>query len=525
MKRFSLTLILAAIALFAGGPAVRMDRVMADIAFLCSPELQGRATLQPGAGLVSRFLAAEFRKAGLKPFDGKEYLQEFRLVTTVLDRSASHLVLDRDGSREILKPGEGFQGGFKEDVRLKAGMVFAGYGITAPEYGYDDYAGLDVRGKVAVILSGEPRQEQPAGAFRGSGLTVHSAIRVKRMNAQTHGAAAVVVLPASARPRPAAAGTPRTSTPPAAPGSPALPRGWASVVYDEEIAIPLLDLNTRAAGRVLPGYRQLQERIDAAGKPASREIPGTLEVELVQKERQSGTTSNVIGVMEGSDPRLKSEAIILSAHYDHLPSQGEAVYPGANDNASGVAAILELARLAAEHKVKPKRTLVFIAFGAEENGLIGAYHYAAHPVLPLGGTRAVLNLDMIGRDEAHIPRTEGRVEIPARTSDLLNLAGGAWSPELAASARRIAAGLGLRIDSKYDADASQSVLWRSDHFPFLVQGVPAVWIFAGFHPGYHEVSDTPEKLNLAKMEKIIRLTYALALQLAGASKPPAFRAE
>jgi Zn-dependent M28 family amino/carboxypeptidase len=189
-----------------------------------------------------------------------------------------------------------------------------------------------------------------------------------------------------------------------------------------------------------------------------------------------------------------------------------------------VAAILEIARMLQESQTKPKRTLIFVAFGAEENGLLGAYHYAAHPVVPLSATRAVLNLDMIARDEAHTPSTQGQVEIAADTSGLMNLSGGAWSPELAAAVSSAAEGVGLRIDSKYDADATQGVLWRSDHFPFLLRGVPAVWIFAGFHPGYHESTETVEKLNFTKLEKVIRLTHHVALELADGAKPPAFRA-
>jgi len=508
MKRLSSAIGLVAVVLFAAGPPVRMDRVAADIAFLASPEFQGRAAMEPGGDLAARFFAAEFLKAGLKPFDGKNYLQEIPLAASILDTAASSVTLVRNGGREVFRPGEGFQGGFKEDVQLAAGMVFAGYGITAPEYGYDDYAGVEARGKTVVLLSREPQENEPASAFRGAGLTLHAAQRVKRTNAQAHGAAAVLVLP--------------NAKFTAAPRDPSASRGWAATLYDEDARIPMLTLTEGAAARLLPDYHELQNQIDKTGRPASRDLSGTLELRLVQKERRAGKTYNVIGVIEGSNARLKGEAIVLGGHYDHLPSRGAFVYPGANDNASGAAAVMEMARMAGERKAKPKRTLVFISFGAEENGLLGAYYYAAHPALPLKGTRAVLNLDMIARDEAHVPATEGRVEIPAGTADLLNLSGGAWSPELAESVRRAAGGLGLRIDTKYDRDATQGVLWRSDHFPFLLQGVPAVWLFAGFHPGYHESTETPEKLNLVKMEKVIRLTYLLALELADTAKPPAF---
>jgi hypothetical protein len=495
----------------ASGQEVRIDRVTADIAFLSSPEFNGRAATEPGGDLAARFVAAEFRKAGLKPFDGKGYLQEFALTRATLDEAASSVTLVREGVRDVLQPATGFDGGFKVDVQVSGGLVFVGYGITAPEYGYDDYAGVDARGKVVLLFSREPQEDDPKSVFRGAALSLYAAQRAKVLNAQAHGAAAVLVLPAV-----------RFKAPPR---NPSAARGWAATLYDDALRIPMLTLTSGVAARVLPNHRELQERIDQTGRPASAEIAGKVDIKLVQKERRAGKTYNVIGVVEGTDARLKSEAVIVSGHYDHLPNRGEYIYPGANDNGSGAAAVIEMARLAREQKVKPKRTLVFIAFGAEENGLLGAYQYAERPAVPLKDTRAVLNLDMIARDEAHIPATEGRLEIPADTSALLNLSGGAWSPDLAASVRRAAGRFGLRIDPKYDQDASQGVLWRSDHFPFLLRGVPAVWIFAGFHPGYHESTESIEKLNLDKLEKTIRFTWQLALELADASKPPAFQAK
>lgn len=512
MQRISLVLAVVALAASAASdPEVRMDRVLADIQFLVAPELQGRASLEPGGALAARFVAAEFRKTGLKPFDGKGYLQDVPLSAAVLDTAASSLSLERGTGRELFRPGEDFQGGFKEDVRLTAGLVFAGYGITAPEYGYDDYAGVDVRGKIVVLLSREPREDPSSTAFRGPGLTPHSALRVKRLNAQAHGAAAVLLLPA---PKMASSPRPSSST-----------RGWAANLYDEQLRIPMLTLTESAALRLAPSFRQWQQRIEATGRPASAPLDGTLELRLALKERSGGKTYNVIGLVEGSDPRLKDEVIVVGGHYDHLPSRDGLVYPGANDNGSGAAAVMEIARLLREGGVKPKRTLVLVAFGAEENGLLGAYHYAAHPVFPLSATRAVISLDMIARDEAHVPATEGLVDVPADTSNLLNVSGLAWSPDLAAAVSRAAQGAGLTLDSKYDRDSTQGVLWRSDHFPFLVRGVPAVWLFAGFHPGYHESAETPEKLNLTKMEKVIRLTRTLALDLAGAPRPPAFQSQ
>ena len=507
MRLFSLFLTTG--LLLAAEPAIHVARMRADIGFLSSPELQGRTALEPGGDITAKFIAAEFAKAGLKPFSGSGYLQEFGLVFTAVDGAQSRIRVVRDVRVEVFEPGNGFQGGFKEDIRLTADMVFAGYGITAPEYGYDDYGLIDARGRVVVVIDREPQEGDASSVFLGTGLTWHAAPRAKRMNAQAHGAVAVLSLPSAA------------STAAASERNPL--RGSARTLYDEEIRIPMLTFPEDAADRLLPERKALQAQIDQTLKPASRALQGSIEIRLAHSSRGAGKTFNVIGQLPGSDPSLQGEAVILDAHYDHLPSRGEYSYPGANDNGSGTAALLELARAFAAGGNPPKRTILFIAFGAEENGLLGAYHYVREPVVALSRTRAVVNMDMIARNEEHVPQTEGRLEIPSDTSNSLNLIGGVYSQDLLAAAGRANQGIGLQFDLKFDRDSSQNALWRCDHFPFLVQGVPALWLFGGFHPGYHEPTDTVEKLDFLKLEKVAQLAYRLVTDLANTANPPGFR--
>ncbi len=511
LRRLNILFLLSTAGLLlAAEPQIHPERMSADIEFLSSPELQGRAALEPGADITARFIAAEFAKAGLKPFSSSGYLQAFNLTITTLDSAQSRVSVARNGRVEVFEPGSGFHGGFKEDTLLTAGMVFAGYGITAPEYGYDDYDAIDARGKAVVVFDREPQESDPASVFLGTGLTWHAAPRIKRMNAQAHGAAAILSLPSM------------TSTAAAYPRDPA--RGAARTLYDEEIRIPMLTFPSEAAERLMPDWKELQQKIDRTLKPASRVLPGSIEIRLANSARQAGKTYNVIGLLTGSDPTLRGEAVLVDAHYDHLPSNGQYSYPGANDNCSGTAALLELARAFAAGGGAPKRSILFVAFGAEENGLLGAYHYVREPVVPLSLTRAVVNLDMIARDEAHVPATEGRLKILPDASNSLNLIGGVYSPDLLAAVERANRGVGLQLDLKFDRDSTQNALWRCDHFPFLVEGVPALWLFGGFHPGYHEPGDTLEKLNLPKLEKVTRLAYLLVADLANTSTPPAFRA-
>ena len=218
-------------------------------------------------------------------------------------------------------------------------------------------------------------------------------------------------------------------------------------------------------------------------------------------------------------PRSSTETIIINSHYDHLPNRGETHYPGANDNASGTAAMLELARAFAASPERPRRSLLFVSFGSEEEGLLGSYYYVEHPLRPLASTLAVLNLDMIGRDESHIAATKGKLNVPADTSNLVNLVGGDYSPDLVAAIRRANKFANLELDEKYERDSTQNVLFRCDHFPFLWKDVPAVWIFGGFHPGYHEASDTPDRLNWSKLQSVMRLTWQTVWELDKGTRP------
>jgi Zn-dependent M28 family amino/carboxypeptidase len=228
------------------------------------------------------------------------------------------------------------------------------------------------------------------------------------------------------------------------------------------------------------------------------------------------------GLLPGSDPRLRDETILVTSHYDHLGVQGGALYPGANDNGSGTVAMLEVARLLAA--APPARSVLFVSFGSEEQLMLGSYHYVARPLRPLATTRAVLNLDMIGRNEEHTAESTGAYDITAGQSDQLNLVGASYSPDLAGLLRREAAGpAGLRLSDKFDRDSSMRALFRCDHLPFLQKGIPAVWLFGGFHPGYHEPADTVDRIDFEKMARTVRLTVDAVRALGTTPAPPAFR--
>jgi Zn-dependent M28 family amino/carboxypeptidase len=270
----------------------------------------------------------------------------------------------------------------------------------------------------------------------------------------------------------------------------------------------------------------LQTQIDTTLKPAAMVLPGVrLEMRVVNTDRRQGTSANVAGMIEGSDPRLKDETIIYSGHLDHDGVRDNLIYPGADDDASGTVAVVELAHAFRANKVRPKRTLLFIVFTAEERGLLGSYYYVEHPLRPLSGTRAMINFDMIGRNETPSTQTENLRKIAPDTSNQLSLIGTIHSPEYWAVVEKQNRSIGLQLDATWDEDAALNVYQRSDQFPFAVHDIPAIWWFTGFHPDYHQPTDTIEKMNLSKMERVVKLAYLTGWAWAsGAAQPPAFKA-
>ncbi len=490
-------------------------RMRADLEFLCSPPLDGRASLTDGADAAAWFLATEMRKAGLQPIDGDSYLQRFDLVPLRLDRERSVVVVRGAGGERRFPPVATF---FPEPARgidLSLDVAFAGFGITAPEFGYDDYAGVDVRGKAVLVFDHEPREDDPGSAFHGTGFTLHANAWTKTWNAQQHGAAALLIVtePVNAH-RSAPRAPDRANAPPQA-------------LASSELRIPRVTLPADAAAALLQATGRTpadwQRAIESTMRPASRVIDGvSVSVRAVKAASDPRASWNVAGLLPGADPRLGEETILVTSHYDHLGGQNGKPYPGANDNGSGTVAMLEVARRLAAGP-RPARSVLFVSFGSEEQLMLGSYHYVAHPLRPLATTRAVLNLDMIGRPEEHTPESLGAYEITAGRSDQLNVVGGTFSPDLAALLRREAAGAGLSLSDKFDRDSSMRALFRCDHLPFLQKGIPAVWLFGGFHPGYHEPVDTIDRLDFDKIERVVRLTAAAAHALAGTDAPPRFR--
>jgi hypothetical protein len=509
---FAVFLLLASAAPLGQDPVSR-ERLRADLDHLCSPALAGRASLTPGAEAAARFIAGEMEKVGLTPAGGTGFLQPFDVVPIRVDREHTSLEVRRSGETRTFRPGSVFFPEPKQPIDLTLEVVFAGFGISAPELGYDDYAGVDVRGKAVLVFDHEPQEGDPDSTFNGTGFTLHASTWTKTQTAARHGAAAVLVVTEPVNrhrsaPRPAA----RANAP-------------SQALASSELRIPRVFVPREAAEALLQSSggtaADWQIRIERTVSPASRALDGvTVRIRAANREADARTSWNVAGLLEGTDPALRDQTILVTSHYDHLGVQNGQLYPGANDNASGVAAMLETARVLAA--TRPARSVLFVSFGSEEQLMLGSYHYAAHPLRPLESTIAVLNLDMIGRNEEHTPESLGAYDVTAGRSDQLNLVGTVFSADLEAVLMKAAGPAGLALSTKFDRDSSMRALFRCDHLPFLQKGIPAVWIFGGFHPGYHEPVDTVDRLDLDKLAAAVRLTLHAVRALGEPGSPPRF---
>ena len=303
----------------------------------------------------------------------------------------------------------------------------------------------------------------------------------------------------------------------------------------EKVRIPAAQVSPALAEALLAGTgRTLMDLAKASDTAAgSKPIvsPGA-EVQITTSvERASVPDRNVVGMIEGSDPKLKDEVVIVCAHYDHDGVNGANVLNGADDDGSGTVGVMEIAEaytMAAAKGQRPKRSVLFAAWNSEERGLFGAWAYTERPLFPLAKTVAVLNMDMIGRNE-EVPEGGGArfrgldVQTAESNNDAVNIIGTTRSASLKEVVERANRGIGLTLRLRYDNNISQ-LMRRSDHWPFLNNGVPAVWVHTGLHPDYHTPNDDAERINYPKMERIGRMVYQASWDLATTAARPALDA-
>ena len=503
-----------------GLASIKADALKGHIYFLASDEMAGRDSLSHEGRIAAEYIAAFFHRAGLKPVGaGGTYFQPFPMVEAQPDRDRIYLRAKIGGSTmRDFAIGQDFslsrQGNV--DVEVSGPLVFGGYGIAAPEYAYDDFKDLDVRGKVVMVLTHEPQEHDATSRFKGKFNTVHAFNFWKPEVIRLHGAAGILIVqektPDRTRPRTPSGPTNaqiRTDRP-------------AHTLTSPYLDLPFFTITRQTADALLAPLGKtiddLQDEIDKTGRPHSTAVPDvTIGMHRAIKDRTVIQTRNVVGVLEGSDPKLKDEYVLVTGHYDHVGQKGPFIYHGADDNASACAAVIAVAE-AFRAAGAPKRSLMFLVFEAEEDGLLGAFHYVANPIVPLANTVAVLNSDMIGRDEDD-PQWNTHAE---ENRNAVNVVGTLYNPDLRRVIEAHNRDIGLKLDFKTDSDDPEGWFSRSDHYPFAVKGVPMVMFNTGEHPDYHTTNDTWDRINYPKIEKITKLIYLSAKDLANAPGRPKF---
>jgi aminopeptidase YwaD len=476
LKRF--TLLIAALLIASAAIAQQSETepsattLQKHVSYLASDELDGRRTGTAGASDAARYIAREFERLGIRPAPATDswkinvmsarYLQTFPYVGRV-ELGKNNVLSLRSGETLNLRVGEDWMPlGISPNQKLNlTGVVLAGYGITANELNHNDYKGTYSKNQVAVIQKGTPDGDNPHGRFTTAGQ-----LRFKVAAAQSAGVGALLIISSE----------------------------------DDLKNDALARLNYDNVG--LAGIP-----VAVISKQAAEKLANAKEVTLVTVVVRADVAAyNVVGVIEGSDPVLKNENIVIGAHYDHLGRGGEGslaprsgeIHHGADDNASGTAGVLELARIFSTQRAKLKRTLVFIAFGGEEEGLLGSNYYVNHPLVPLEKTIAMINMDMIGRMKDR-KLVVGGVGTAKEWRQLLTVPNG-----------------------DFELTLNEDGYGPSDHSSFYSKQIPVLFFWTGTHSDYHKPSDTFDKINYNDEARILSLVARIVRDIDSADQRLSF---
>lgn len=488
------------------GNSITSGELKSYVYKLAGEEFEGRETGKMGQKKCAEFLQDEFVQLGLPPvIENVGYLQVFPLKEEYTGTVAMEI---NNVSYAFMKDFYCFNS--VNDLRLDfSSLVFAGFGIKEDAMRYNDYKGLDVKGKIVLILEDEPIDKAGISRITGTAQLSEwtSDFSKKVQLARDLGAVAVIEIAKNLsndvekyghwleKPRTMHAGEKR-------------PDIYPVFYISKEMASTLFtSYNPKYT------YDYLREQYRKKSKTFSFEFPATGKI-VVERKRTQITGENVLGYIEGTD--LKDELLIITAHYDHLGKQGNDIYYGADDDGSGTAAILEIAEafaLAKKAGKGPRRSILIMPVSGEEKGLLGSEYYAENPVFPLAETVCNLNIDMIGRMDKNHENDTNYVYIIG--SDKL-------SSELhAANENNNNAYTKIDLDYTFNDEKDQNrFYYRSDHYNFAKNGIPVIFYFTGVHADYHKPTDTPDKLHYGKMETITRLVFYTAWDIANRDKRP-----
>lgn len=484
---FATLLAVAAIAPAWGAPDDTRDvkPFKTHIEYLASDELEGRNAGTPGNEMAARYIARYFDRHDLESLsDG--YLQRFKVPTGVrLSGSNKLAVVVGDDTRKLDLDKAFTPIGFSASGKAEGSLIFVGYGITEKEGDWDDYAGLDPEGKIAIILRGSPDPDNPHSKY-----AEYAPLHYKISNAKAKGLAAVLLV------------SPTDLDDVLMPL--ALPTGATT------LGIPALHVTRAVVESILPDGTTLdglEQAIKDSLASRSMALPGVsarleTNLEIIEKE-----TANVVGMVPGSDPDLADEYIVVGAHFDHLgygdygsrySGPGRLIHNGADDNASGTSGVLELARRVSEAPLP--RPVIFMGFTAEEMGLLGSAYYTREPLVPLEQTITMINMDMIGR----------------MSDSTLTVTGTGTAERWDGLVDSLADVFSLTISTSSDGYGA------SDHSSFYGRDIPVINLFTGLHDDYHRPSDDPETINYEGLAHIVDFAEAILRDIGTHESPPTF---
>jgi len=508
-----LSIVCVAIAFFSAAQKKELQTITesdlkAHLEFVAGDNLQGRDffTDVPGLEITAEYLKAQCRKMGIPPaFDC--YFQPVEMIALTPDLEQTQLSLIDSTSDISYQTKDIFaMGGPAKSDTISGNILFAGYGWYNEETKYNDTKDLDMKGKIVLIMTRNIEQVK-------AGEDPNTDIEMKKMaRAMMGGARAVVLVNDPMNPNVEYLESIRKYV---TGGSLQLKGGKSSfqlpirVIFGNE---ELADKMLAESGKTLA---ELQKEINESESPKSFDITEQeVEIMLVKK-RDTIVGKNVVAIVEGSDPELKNECVVFTAHYDHLGTDGEGgVYNGADDNGTGTVALLEIAEAFQSMKKKPRRSIVFAWVTAEEKGLLGSDYYSQNPALPLENTLLDINLDMVGRSAEKEPQEVEENEKSLAGPDGLYIVSGKQSSELLKISNEVCEQFGLISRD----ELTQAFLMRSDYFHFYKNGVPILGLSTGLHADYHEITDELDKIDYLKMKRVAQYAFTVAYKVANQKK-------
>jgi len=474
---------------------ITSNELEAHLGYIASDELEGRETAQRGQKLAAGYLKAQFHKMGLKPGNGDSWYQEYELTRT----QVNSVEVSFDG-----KKWEQFQKGFiffsksSFTQSMNTDVAFAGYGIQTE--GYNNLDGLSLKGKTAIILSGEPQKDGASMIKRGDNEAYSQGDKIEALT--NAGAVAVInVIPDASYD--AYKVNPWLSH--------MMESASLGLTYRFEPSIPTIMIPERTFNAWIKksktNLNTLKEELTQSAEVPSLKLSKYGFDLKVDANQEVVIAENVLGFLEGTDK--KEEVIVVTAHYDHLGVRDGVVFNGADDDGTGTVALIEIAEAfmkATEAGIRPRRSILFMPVSGEEKGLLGSRYYSDHPIYPIANTVCNLNVDMIGRTD---DRHEKSNYIYVIGSDML-------STDLHQANEKANQALAeVDLDYTYNTkDDPNRYYYRSDHYNFARLNVPCIFYFSGVHADYHKATDTIEKIDFKKAAEVSRLIFATAWEVA-----------